>query len=154
LNLISRLRVDADLNYLYTGEQKKLGVPRKYDGKVDCNNLRHLTLVKQIKPGVELYSLILWSCCFKCQIRLACISEGKDSGLKKGNELRHSQVTRMGRNSLTKKSHCRTSLKTTSLDNTLVDEQLALHNSSMLSIARPQGTNIFQLVRGTVLCFK
>ena len=29
----------------------------------------------------------------------------KDSGLKKGNELRPSQVTRMGRNSLTEKSH-------------------------------------------------
>lgn len=80
LNLISRLRVDADLNYLYTGEQKKLGAPRKYDGKVDCNNLRNLTLVKQIKPGVELYSLIVWSCCFKCQIRLACISEVQANG--------------------------------------------------------------------------
>jgi hypothetical protein len=33
-------------------------------------------------------------------------------------------------------------------------ENLALHKSSMLSIARPQGTNIFQLVIGTVLCFK
>jgi hypothetical protein len=31
---------------------------------------------------------------------------------------------------------------------------LALHNSGMLSIARPQETNIFQLVIGTVLCFK
>ena len=29
----------------------------------------------------------------------------KDSGLKEGNELRHSQVTKMGRNSLTEKSH-------------------------------------------------
>jgi hypothetical protein len=29
----------------------------------------------------------------------------KDSGLKKGNEIRHSQVTRMGRNSITEKSH-------------------------------------------------
>ena len=29
----------------------------------------------------------------------------KDSGLKNRNELRHSQVTRMSRNSLTKKSH-------------------------------------------------
>ena len=44
LNLISKLRVDADLNYLYTGEQKKLDVPRKYDGKIDCNNLKNLTL--------------------------------------------------------------------------------------------------------------
>jgi predicted transcriptional regulator len=30
----------------------------------------------------------------------------------------------------------------------------ALHSCGMLSIARPQGTNIFQLVIGTVLCFK
>jgi transposase len=30
---------------------------------------------------------------------------GKDSGLKDGNELRPSQVTRMGRNSITEKSH-------------------------------------------------
>jgi hypothetical protein len=29
----------------------------------------------------------------------------------------------------------------------------ALHSCGMLSIARPQGTNIFQLVIGTVLCF-
>jgi hypothetical protein len=29
----------------------------------------------------------------------------KDSGLKKGNKLSNSQVTRMGRNSLTEKSH-------------------------------------------------
>ena len=80
LNFIGKLRVDANLRYLYTGEQKKLGAPRKYDGKVDCNNLRHLTLVKQIKPGVELYSLIVWNCCFKCQIRLACISEIQANG--------------------------------------------------------------------------
>src|SRR4028118_1370530 len=32
--------------------------------------------------------------------------------------------------------------------------QEALHNSSVLLIASPQGTNIFQLVIGTVLCFK
>ncbi|CBN53930.1 hypothetical protein [Kamptonema sp. PCC 6506] len=29
LNLISRLRVDANLNYLYTGERNKFGAPRK-----------------------------------------------------------------------------------------------------------------------------
>ena len=33
-------------------------------------------------------------------------------------------------------------------------QKLALHNRSMLSIARPPRTNIFQLVIGTVLCFK
>ena len=38
LNLISKLRVDANLNYIYTGEKNQRGAPRKYDGKVDCNN--------------------------------------------------------------------------------------------------------------------
>ena len=46
LNLISKLRSDANLNYLYTGEINKIGAPRKYDGKVDCNNLKNLTFIK------------------------------------------------------------------------------------------------------------
>ncbi len=36
LDFIGKLRVDANLRYLYTGKQNKVGVPRKYDGKVDC----------------------------------------------------------------------------------------------------------------------
>ncbi len=42
----------------------------------------------------------------------------KNSGVGKGNERRHCQVTRMSRNSLTEKSHRRTSLKATSLNDT------------------------------------
>ena len=83
LNLISKLRVDANLNYLYAAEKNKFGAPRKYDGKVDCNNLNNLTFVKEIKPGVKLYSLVVWSCCLKCKIRLACISELQTNGKTK-----------------------------------------------------------------------
>ncbi|MEG4867198.1 hypothetical protein QUA97_28015, partial [Microcoleus sp. CZ3-B2] len=50
LNLISKLRIDANLNYLYTGEKNPRGTPRKYDGKVDCNNLKNLTFVKKLRP--------------------------------------------------------------------------------------------------------
>ena len=75
LDFIGKLRVDANLRYLYTGEQNKLGSPRKYDGKVDCNDLSPLNFVKYIKPGVSLYTLVVWSCCLKCEISLACISE-------------------------------------------------------------------------------
>jgi hypothetical protein len=39
-------------------------------------------------------------------------------------------------------------------ENLVLAQGMALHNRSMLSIARPPGTNIFQLVIGTVLCFK
>ena len=63
LNLIGKLRVDANLNYIYTGDRNKRGAPRKYDGKVDCNNLKKLTFIKEVKPGVKLYSLVVWSCC-------------------------------------------------------------------------------------------
>jgi len=80
LNLISKLRVDANLNYIYTGERNQRGAPRKYDGKVDCNNLKKLTFVKEVKPGVNLYSLVVWSCCLKCEIRLAVISELQPNG--------------------------------------------------------------------------
>jgi len=75
LNFIGKLRIDANLRYLYTGEQKKLGVPRKYDGKVDCHDLSRLNFVKDLKPGVSLYTLEVGRCCLNFQITLACISE-------------------------------------------------------------------------------
>jgi hypothetical protein len=39
--LVSRLRTDAHLRYIYTGpKEKKSGAPRKYDGRVDARKLR------------------------------------------------------------------------------------------------------------------
>jgi hypothetical protein len=35
LAVVGKLRIDANLRYLYTGAQKKRGARRKYDGKVD-----------------------------------------------------------------------------------------------------------------------
>jgi len=80
LNFIGKLRVDANLRYLYTGEQKKLGAPRKYDGKVDSHDLSRFKFVKDLKPGVSLYTSIVWSCCLNCPISLACISEVQANG--------------------------------------------------------------------------
>jgi len=65
LNFIGKLRVDANLRYLYTGEEKKLGAPRPYDGKVDGNDLSRLNFVKYIKPGVSLYTLVEGELLFK-----------------------------------------------------------------------------------------
>lgn len=48
--VVSRLRTDAYLQYLFTGVQKKgRGRPRKFDGKIDYNNLdmNHFTLIEQ-----------------------------------------------------------------------------------------------------------
>ena len=56
---------------------------RKYDGKVDCKNLKNATFIKEVKPGVKLYSLVVWSCCLKCKIRLACLGEVQPNGKMK-----------------------------------------------------------------------
>jgi len=83
LEFIGKLRIDANLRYLYTGEQKKLGAPRKYDGKVDLNDLSRFTFVKEIEPGVSLYTKVVWNCCLNCQIRVVCISETDQNGQRK-----------------------------------------------------------------------
>ncbi|WP_332957101.1 hypothetical protein [Microcoleus sp. AR_TQ3_B6] len=53
LNLITKLRADANLNYIYTGERNKRGAHRKYDGKVDCYNLKYLSFIKEVRPGLS-----------------------------------------------------------------------------------------------------
>ena len=65
LDFIGTLRVDANLRYLYTGEQNKLGNPRKYDGKFDSNDLIRLKFVKNWKQGVSLYTFVLGELLFK-----------------------------------------------------------------------------------------
>jgi hypothetical protein len=60
LHLISKLRSDADMRYLYTGQQKPRGDRRKYDGKVDLSELRRLTFMEQLEAGLNLYTAVVW----------------------------------------------------------------------------------------------
>lgn len=59
LHMISRLRDDADLQYIFTGEQKKgRGRRRKYDGKIDFKELNseYAQLVSELEDE-KIYSL-------------------------------------------------------------------------------------------------
>lgn len=60
LHMVSKLRWDANLRYLYTGEQERRGRPRKYDGKVDLNDLNRVIFGEQIEPEVDLYTARVW----------------------------------------------------------------------------------------------
>ena len=42
--------------------------------------MKNLTFIKEVQPDVKLYSLVVWSCCLKCKIRLACLSEVQPNG--------------------------------------------------------------------------
>lgn len=70
LQVISKLRSDANLMYLYTGVQKPRGRPRKYDGKVDFQDFSRLDWAETVAPGLDLYTAVVWSVALKRSIRL------------------------------------------------------------------------------------
>lgn len=71
LHLISKLRCDANLQFLYTGVQKQRGRPRQYAGKVDLTDLSRFTFVKAVQPDVELYTAVVFDVSLKRSIRVA-----------------------------------------------------------------------------------
>lgn len=66
------------MRYLYTGVQKPRGRPRKYDSKVDVQDLSRLTFVDTVQPGVDLYTAVVWSVALKRSIRLAYLLNHQD----------------------------------------------------------------------------
>lgn len=81
LDLISRLRRDANLKYIYTGEQTKgRGAPKKYDGKVDLKNIdeKHFKFVSKDEEQIY-YSAIVYSVAFKRNISILYIKKIKDN---------------------------------------------------------------------------
>ena len=80
LHVISKLRNDGNLMYLYKGEQKEQrGRPKKYDGKIDTKNIdkRRIRLVYEDEES-KVYSGIVWSIGLKREIRIAYAEHWKD----------------------------------------------------------------------------
>jgi hypothetical protein len=75
LDAIGKLRCDADMRYVYTGEQKHRGRKRKYDSKVDLTDLSPMTLVAEIEPQLYLYTVEVWVVSMKRKVRLAYIRD-------------------------------------------------------------------------------
>jgi hypothetical protein len=82
MHLISRLRDDADLKYLFRGEQTgKKGRPRKHDGKINWANLKQDYFnVIQIDELTTVYCAIVYSKSFKRNIKIACEFTTSDKG--------------------------------------------------------------------------
>jgi len=70
LHLVSKLRHDANLRYLYQGPQKKFGAKRKYAGKVKFDDLSRFEYVGEVEQDIHLYTLIFaWSISSICVTR-------------------------------------------------------------------------------------
>lgn len=75
-DLISKLRGDANLRYLYKGLQKAgRGAPKRYDGKVlwVWDDLIRWELVEELEKGVFLYTAELNCPQFKRNLRVVCL---------------------------------------------------------------------------------
>jgi Transposase DDE domain. len=75
MHLISRLRDDADLKYIYTGAQKGgKGRPKQYDGKVKIKepNMKYFTLEESDEYHQTLSALV-YSKALKMKIRVALV---------------------------------------------------------------------------------
>ncbi len=77
-HVISKLRSDADLRYLYDGVQKKHGRRRKFAGKVNFHDLRSCARIETDKPSIALHTLVVWSVSLKRQVRVVVVVNTKD----------------------------------------------------------------------------
>jgi len=71
-NIVSRLRDNSCLFYLYDGEQKKRGRKRVKGDKIDFKKLKYSRMDKLDIDGLDgsIYTLIAYSRALKCKIRL------------------------------------------------------------------------------------
>ena len=69
LELIGKLRHDANLRWLYQGEQKPRGRHRRYDGKVNFKDLTRLELADE-RDAVKLYTAVVNSAHFRRDLRI------------------------------------------------------------------------------------
>ena len=81
LHLLSKLRHDANLRYLYTGPRpKRRGAPQKYDGKVDLQDLSRLTPLP-LSKHLTLYTAVVNSVSLKRNIRLVVVCKRQGTKL-------------------------------------------------------------------------
>ena len=79
LHIIGKLRKDASLKYLYSGEQKKQGRPKTYNGSVDFKNLREDDwMVCHEDEHVRVSEAIVYSKGLRRTIKVGLVQEMKD----------------------------------------------------------------------------
>lgn len=81
LHAITKLRSDADCLFLYTGPHpKRRGARRKYDGKVNFQDLSRFEDLgtRQDEPHLQLYTAVVWHKTLKRRLRLVVLLNRKD----------------------------------------------------------------------------
>ena len=80
LDVVGKLRCDANVRYLYRGAYAGRGRPKRYDGKVDFQNLSRFVYEGEVAQHLHLYVQNVWHVGLKRSIRLVLLlntSQGK-----------------------------------------------------------------------------
>lgn len=77
---VGKLRMDANLRYLYTGEQKPRGRHKQYDGKMVIGDVSRLELAGEI-DGIKVYTAVVNSVTLKRSIRIAYLAKKTTGGI-------------------------------------------------------------------------
>ena len=81
LHAITKLRRDADCVFLYTGPHpKQRGAKRKYDGKVNFQDLSRFEDLgtREDEPHLHLYTAVVWHKTLKRRLRIVVLLNRKD----------------------------------------------------------------------------
>jgi DDE superfamily endonuclease len=81
LHLITKLRVDANLRYLYAGPRlKRRGRPKLYDGKVNFQDLRRFEMLGRVEEAehLHLYTAVLYHLRLKRRLRVLVVLSYQD----------------------------------------------------------------------------
>ena len=70
MDIVGKLRCDANLKYLYQGGYSGFGRPRIYDAKVEYNDLSRFIYEGEIDKDLHIYTQTLWHVGLKRQLRV------------------------------------------------------------------------------------
>lgn len=73
LEIIGTLRCDANLRYLYRGAYSGVGRPKRYDGKVDFQDLSRFVYEGEVDKDLHLYVQTLWHVGLKRTLRVVLL---------------------------------------------------------------------------------
>jgi hypothetical protein len=73
IEIVGKLRCDANLLYLYRGDYQGMGRPKRYDGKVDFKDLSRFVYEGEVETHLHLYTQTVWHLHLKRTIRLVLL---------------------------------------------------------------------------------
>ena len=73
LEIVGKLRCDANLRYFYRGAYAGRGRPKRYDGKVDVSDLSRFVYEAEVDNNLQLYTQTLWHVSLKRTLRVVLL---------------------------------------------------------------------------------